>query len=75
MTHDLLRTLAANLERQYPQNALSNILEGQCGNRSPSGAVCTRPRGHGVTAMRLPNGRRTYVDHNVQPDGTGEGWG
>lgn len=36
--------------------------------------ACARERGHGVTAMTLPNGRRTYVAHNARHDGSGEGW-
>lgn len=40
----------------------------------PDKVVCARPRGHGVTSMQLPNGQRTYVVHNTEQDGTGEGW-
>lgn len=40
----------------------------------PVKVVCGRERGHGITKMRLPNGRQTYVAHNTRPDGTGEGW-
>lgn len=70
--------LAHSLERDYPQNALTQALAVAghlCGSVNPSGdAVCARRPEHGVTAMRLPDGARTYVCHNTRADGTGEGW-
>lgn len=72
-----------SLHDEYPDNALANAIDGRvlgcppvlCGRLSPDGSkACTRPHGHGVTAMTLPDGRRTYVDHNRERDGSGEGW-
>jgi hypothetical protein len=68
------------LEREFPQSALTQALaatdsELVCGRTNPAGdAVCTRPRGHGITNMKLPDGHRAYVDHCTSPDGAGQGW-
>ena len=67
----------------YPDNALVNMIDSRvlghpptlCGRLDPTGTkACTRPHGHGITNMTLPDGRRTYVDHNRERDGSGEGW-
>lgn len=71
--------------REYPCNALDSAIEGRrqgipallCYRPAPGSrtVVCGRERGHGITNMTLPDGRRTYVDHNARHDGMGEGWG
>lgn len=74
-----------SLADEYPCNALASALEGQrrgipallCYRLAPGTnrtVVCAREANHGITNMTLPDGRRTYVDHNARHDGMGEGW-
>lgn len=73
----------SRFKAEYPQNALTGALdairEGRplrvCYATSPDRlTACGREHGHAVTAMTLPDGRRTYVGHNSRHDGTGKGW-